>query len=420
MTFYLLQFLVSAALVGVQFYLYLKLRRYFAGNDRFRRLSSALSNVFILFSIPLAITLLYRAIGKGLPSWFLLHVMTAVYLWHFISLVLFALLMAGTILKLPFLTVEWLLGRFERTRPVVSAVRSNDSFRKFDKGRRRAVRQSFAIITGGVALGSAYEIYRPSTFEQSVIRLPIRNLPESFQGFSIGFISDIHSGIFMSEERMHSYAQSTNALGADMIVVGGDFVNLHLEEAYPFREAFKILSAPQGVFGVLGNHDYYTRKVDQVAEEMERTGISLLRNRYLTIGRNGDLIHLAGVDDTANPGTAEGAIRAVAGPVAGPIPKILLCHRPYFFPQATSAGFDLVLSGHTHGGQVVLGTIGRDVLAPARIFSPYVSGLYTEGGSKMYISRGLGTVSIPFRLNCPPEITKIILVREGTVASQAL
>jgi predicted MPP superfamily phosphohydrolase len=407
-------------LFGIQYGLYRKVRRQFFSSDRFRGYGFAIAIPFIVFCAPLTITVLFRAMGKGLPNWFLFDVMYPVYIWQFISLLIVALLLAGKILKAPFLTLEWLLRHFERTRPIVAAVRSNETVRKFDAGRRKVVQQSFAVIAGGAAIGSAFELYRTNTFEQSIIRLPINRLPESFQGFSIGFISDIHSGIFMSAERMRSYADAVNALGADMIIITGDFVNLHMDEVYPLQEAFKGLSAPHGIFGVLGNHDYYTRQVDDVAREVERTGITLLRNRYLTIDRKGESIHLAGIDDTGNPEIAVRGFMHVNGKSSERVPKILLCHRPYFFKEAAAAGFDLVLSGHTHGGQVVLGDIGRDVLAPARLISPYVSGLYAEGSSHMYISRGLGVVSIPIRFNCPPEITKIILERPGTVASQAL
>lgn len=419
MNFFLFQSILTVFLFGIQYIMYRRIRNTMKAGGRSHRYFVVLSSLFLVFNVPWAITVLARAIGWGLPNWYLFNVMYPVYIWHFISLLIVALLLGGKILHIPFLTVEWVMGRFPRTRSIIAAYRANERVKKFDAGRRRVVRQSFAVIAGGATLGSAYELYRSGTFEQSTIRLPIKNLPESFHGFSIGFISDIHSGIFMSGERMRSYADSVNALGADMIVVTGDFVNLHLDEVYPLQEAFRGLSASEGVFGVLGNHDYYTRRVDEVAREIERTGISLLRNRYLTIDRKGDSIHLAGIDDTGNPQVAAQGFSQVYGKQSENTPKILLCHRPYFFKEAAAAGFDLVLSGHTHGGQVVFGDIGRDVLAPARIFSRYVSGLYTEGSSQMYISRGLGTVSIPIRFNCPPEITKIILERPGTVASQA-
>jgi len=419
MKFVYIQAIYTAALFALQYWYYTKLRRDYGETAWFRRFSLVIAALFVLICAPMTVTLFYRAIGKGMPNWYLRDVMYPVYIWHFISLLILVLLLAGKLLKVPFLTAGWLLGRFERTKPVVDAVRSNDAVRRFDAGRRKVVRESFAILAGGAAIGSAYELYRSGSYEQTDIRIPINNLPESFHGFSIAFISDIHAGIFMSAERMNTYASAVNALGADMIIVTGDFVNLHLDEVYPFKEAFKSLSAPQGVFGVLGNHDYYTRQVDEVAREVERTGISLLRNRYLTIDRNGGSIHLAGIDDTGSSDVASQGFAQVRGTPPADVPRVLLCHRPYFFKDAAASGFDLVLSGHTHGGQVVLGAIGRDILAPARLVSPYVSGLYTEGTSKMYVSRGLGVVSIPIRFNCPPEITKITLVRPGTVASQA-
>jgi predicted MPP superfamily phosphohydrolase len=92
-------------------------------------------------------------------------------------------------------------------------------------------------------------------------------------------------------------------------------------------------------------------------------------------------------------------------------PRILLCHRPYFLKQAADQGIDLVLSGHTHGGQVVFGRFGDLTLTPARLASPYVWGPYSLGAAQMFVSRGIGTVGLPMRINCPPEIALIILKR---------
>jgi hypothetical protein len=93
------------------------------------------------------------------------------------------------------------------------------------------------------------------------------------------------------------------------------------------------------------------------------------------------------------------------------IPRVLLCHRPYFLQQAARRKIDLVLSGHTHGGQLVFGRWGETVIAPASLASRYVWGKYRIGNTHMYVSRGIGTVGIPIRINCPPEVTKITLVR---------
>ena len=418
MRFSTIQLLVATLLAGIQFAVYRQVRRQYGSHPRYPQFSPYIKAAFIVFTLPFFVTIVLRMLGQGLPTWFLRDVMYPVYIWHFVSIVLAVLILAGKLLKMPFLSLGWLLGRFARTRPIVEAVTTNRKLNRFNAGRREAVRRSFAIIAGSAAVGATYELYRSSSFEQPVISLQIPNLPESFHGYSIGFISDVHSGIFMSGERMRSYAESVNALGTDIIVVTGDFVNLHLDEVYPLREAFSVLHATDGVYGVLGNHDYYTRRVDEVAAEIEKSGISLLRNRSLELRKRGDSLLLAGVDDTGNAVTAGQAFRKVAAERREGIPSVLLCHRPYFFPDAAATGFDLVLSGHTHGGQVVLGEIGRDILAPARIVSRYVSGLYTEGASQMYINRGLGTVSIPIRFNCPPEITKVVLLRPDAVASQ--
>jgi len=410
MRFYFIQILLSVLLLGIQFYLFWAFRLFSREHGRFGRALAPVTVAFILFNAPIIIGPLLRAFGVGVPAWFTLHVMPPVYIWHFISIFLCALLLVGKILKIPFLTAGWILSRFERTRPIVQAVTSNGKFQNFDVRRRQAVRQTLTVLTGGLALGSAYEVYKKDAFERTDIRIPIKGLPESFHNFSIGFISDIHSGIFMSGERMRSYADAVNDLGADMIVVTGDFVNSQLDEAYPLREAFSVLSAEHGVYGVLGNHDFFSRKIEDVVREIEKGGISILRNRNLTLSRKGDSLNLAGVDDTGSNETAARYMNMVAGKGISQAPRILLCHRPYFFREAADAGFDLTLSGHTHGGQVVLGGMGKDVLAPARLVSPYVAGLYTEGDAQMYISRGIGTVGVPFRFNCPPEITKIVLV----------
>jgi predicted MPP superfamily phosphohydrolase len=411
MRFSLIQILLSLVLLAIQALLFRRFLLFSAKNDRFRRIRPVVGAIFGLFNLPLVIGLLLRVFRTGVPAWVSVHLLPPVYLWHFISVVLFLILLVGALLKLPFVTTGWILGRFESTARWLGSIRARIPTKEFDSRRRQAIRQSLTIVTGGIALGSAYEVYREDTFDTTGISIPVKNLPESFHGFTIGFISDVHSGIFMSGERMRSYAEAVNGLGADMIVVTGDFVNSQLEETYPFSEAFNILSARYGVFGVLGNHDFYTRRVDDVAAEVERGGIELLRNRWITIGKGGDRLLLSGVDDTGSRERAARLFGAVSGGREEPGTRILLCHRPYFFPEAAATGFNLILSGHTHGGQVVLGELGKDVLAPARLVSPYVAGLYSEGDSKMYVSRGIGTVGVPFRFNCPPEVTKITLER---------
>jgi predicted MPP superfamily phosphohydrolase len=217
----------------------------------------------------------------------------------------------------------------------------------------------------------------------------------------------------MQRDQMEQYAKMVNGLKADMIAVTGDFVNSSVQEVYPFATAFSLLHAQDGVYGVLGNHDYYTRQVETVAKEVSDCGIRLLRNEHLVIERNGHGVCLVGVDDVGTRKRAGNYFDQALLDSKSGMTRILLCHRPYFFDEAKARDIDLTLSGHTHGGQIVFVRLGNDIIAPARIASPYVAGLYSQGRSHMYVSRGVGTVGVPIRINCPPEITKIVLKRSG-------
>jgi hypothetical protein len=146
-----------------------------------------------------------------------------------------------------------------------------------------------------------------------------------------------------------------------------------------------------------------------VAREVNDCGVRLLVDDKTIIEKNGARFYLIGVDDIGRESSPETKIRTALGSVGSSLPRILLCHRPYFLPEASTLGIDLVLSGHTHGGQVVFGRLGDTVIAPASLVSKYVWGKYREGNSQMYVSRGIGTVGIPMRINCPPELTRIVL-----------
>jgi predicted MPP superfamily phosphohydrolase len=267
------------------------------------------------------------------------------------------------------------------------------------------------VLAGAAFAGSALGALGKDRYDITEISIPIAGLPDRLQGFTIALASDIHSSVFMTLPTMRNYVSLLNGMGADCIVVTGDFVNSMVEEVYPFAEAFSELRAPLGVYGVLGNHDYYTRNVDAVARAVNDAGIRLLVNERVSLQKENETLHLAGVDDTgSHERAAQWFDKASRGAGEG-APKILLCHRPYYFEEAARRKFDLTLSGHTHGGQIVFARIGNDIIAPARMASPYVAGLYSIGRSRMYVSRGIGTVGIPVRINCPPEITKITLVK---------
>jgi hypothetical protein len=242
---------------------------------------------------------------------------------------------------------------------------------------------------------------------EATIRIP--GLPPELSGFSIVLMSDIHSSLYMTRREMAEFVSLANGMRGDLVVVTGDFVNNQVDQAYPFAEAFSELKAPHGVYGVMGNHDFYTEDPDRVARVIDDCGVKLLRNDRVIVEKDGARFSLIGVDDVGRNERGTIKLREAAGPSGDPTTKVLLCHRPYYLAQAAAENIDLVLSGHTHGGQVVFGSFGGITFAPAALASPYVWGKYSLGKTQMYVSRGIGTVGVPVRFNCPPEITRILL-----------
>jgi len=186
-------------------------------------------------------------------------------------------------------------------------------------------------------------------------------------------------------------------------------VNSTLEEIYPFADAFDKLKAPYGAYGVLGNHDFYTREEATITRIVNEAGIRMLRDEFVVLEKNGSKICLIGVDDVGNARDAEEHLRKALKHAPPDVPRVLAAHRPYYVRQAAGQGVDLVLSGHTHGGQLVFGRIGNRAFTPAALVSPYVWGYYSINATQMYVSRGIGTVAVPVRINCPPELTRIVL-----------
>jgi len=242
-------------------------------------------------------------------------------------------------------------------------------------------------------------------------------LPRAFEGFRIAQLSDFHIGPFMTQEQLRRFAAIANAMKPDLTVVTGDFVTWDPATQRAVVEALSGLTAPFGVFGCLGNHDAWAGVQDSITRLFLQAGIRILRHQRVSIAAQGDSLNLIGVDyasrlpmGPSNAGLVKEYLEGAGGLIDGDRINILLSHNPNTFDRAAELGIDLSLAGHTHGGQAALEFISPE-LAPSRLVTPYVSGLFQRPGGQLYVNRGLGTVGPPIRIGAPPEITLFELKR---------
>ncbi len=235
-------------------------------------------------------------------------------------------------------------------------------------------------------------------------RIWLDALPEAFSGLRVVQISDIHHGWFLSQEWLAQAVQQANRLHADIVVLTGDFVTYSRANIEPAAEILSRLRARYGVFAVLGNHDFRVG-ADAITMALRRQRIQVLRNQHITVQFGGASLYLAGVDDYGYGADVRRAVRGIPRDAA----IVLLAHNPRIISLASRHGVSLVLSGHTHGGQVnlpLLGTVyGR---SPERL--RYKIGWDRLGTTQIYVSRGIGTIVLPWRLRCPAEITHLELL----------
>ncbi len=244
---------------------------------------------------------------------------------------------------------------------------------------------------------------RPRLVEVSV---PLANLPAALEGFTIAQLTDIHVGPTIRRGFVERIVRRTNALGADVIAVTGDVVDGTVAELASHTAPLGHLAARHGVYFVTGNHEYYSHERAWTSE-MQRLGLIALKNEHVVLRRGSASLVLAGIDDIGAP-RFDPAQRSDPGEALRGAPreavKVLLAHQPSSAPQAARAGFDLQISGHTHGRQFWPWNF------LVRYFQPFTAGLHRMGTLWVYVSRGTGYWGPPNRLGVPGEITRIRLV----------
>jgi uncharacterized protein len=273
---------------------------------------------------------------------------------------------------------------------------------------RRAVLKGLLGGAAGVVAGPATYGFLYARRELVVMRatVPVAGLPAPLAGLRLGLVTDVHRSRWVSTEDVAHAASLLMAEQPDLIVLGGDYVTWG-DRAYvgPAAEGLSGLRAPHGVFGVLGNHD----DDHDMPAALSRHGVEMLKDARTTITVRGTRVDLVGIRFWTKRADH---IAAVAGP-QGQRLSMLLAHDPRRLTEAAELGIPLVLSGHTHGGQVVLPLLGA---VAARKF-PVIAGLGRRHRTTMFVSRGVGTVYVPVRLNCPPEVAVLTLSPAGDEAA---
>ena len=281
----------------------------------------------------------------------------------------------------------------------------NKSKNEKNPSRRDVLRLIAGAVSGSVLSVLYVTQIEPDMVEITQPELYLPRLHPAFDGYRIVQLSDIHMGSGTNRQRMESAVTRVNQLQADAIVFTGDFVTREIE---PFvddlRDTLRELKAKDGVFTVPGNHDYWTN-INMIRRIWQDAGVIDLSNRHHTLQRGDAIMHLAGVDDyVVHLADVDKVVREMPSEGAA----VLLAHEPDYADISAKTGrFDLQLSGHSHGGQVVIPGIGAPVLP--RYGRKYYSGLYQVEGMWQYTNRGLGTIHPRVRFNCRPEITLMTL-----------
>lgn len=406
MMFRLIAILIILAL---QLFLYLRLRKFVAEKPGLPlRTQSVALGLFLFFNIPVPLILSYFWSLTHLPSW-VMTILMPFFIWHIATFFIALALGSLSLLQLPFTLIFKTAMLHPQIRTKVNLMKESPRFQSFDASRRSFLEKGVIGLSAYSFVGATAGAVSSGDFEITHRTITIPGLPEEFKGFTIGMMSDIHSSIFMNKEDMSAYVKEMNGLNTDMIVVTGDFVNSKTEEVYPFTEAFSELKAAHGVYGCLGNHDFFTKDVELVAKKVDECGVKLLRNDAVKIQKGSSFFNLLGVDDIGRNMQPDDYFQKALAFAKNDQPKILLCHKPYYFQQAKDLGIALTLSGHTHGGQIVFGTVERTPISLAALASKYVSGHYMLGDSNLYVNNGIGYTGIPVRVNCPAELTVLTL-----------
>jgi hypothetical protein len=391
-------------IIALQLYAYLGLRAsLFSGSGIFQ-LTSILSAVLIVAGLVMMMTGMRQPEGTGL-------------LQNLLFGMAFSLIMANLLMTAIFFTEDILRGFLWLFQSAVHF--------------RPAQMISRSFVAGTLALGIAFLTFVLVNYGVWFGRYQFRvhhqliqseKLPESFDGFTIAHISDLHLGTFDQQQRVQKGFDLLMQQKPDLILFSGDMVNNRAEEAVPYVEMLAGLKAPYGKFSVMGNHDYgdyvdwktpdeKNQNVQFLRDIQHEMGFRQMKNEHLALARGGDTIYLAGVENWGKPPFPQhGDLQKALDGLTSNDFVVLLSHDPsHWREQVVDSGkADLTLSGHTHGMQFGI-ELGQFKWSPVKYRYPEWAGLFSEGNKHLYVNRGFGSIGYPGRVGIWPEITLIEL-----------
>ena len=374
----------SVLIGGWHYYLWTRLVRDTALGPPWRTVGTV---VLVVLAVMMPVSM---ALGRSLSPAVARPLMLVVFSWMGLAFLLFFLLLVGDVGRLALSVIERLRG-----------MDVPDDARRTTLAR--IVASAAALIGVGAGATGVLAAFDPRLER---LKVPLARLPASLAGLRIVQVSDIHVGATVQRAFIERMVDRVNALDPDIIAITGDLVDGSVDDLGEFVAPLGRLRARHGVYFVTGNHEYYSGAPAWVAH-LTSLGVRVLRNERVRVGDERGWLDLGGVDDFNARGLAPGHGQDIAAASAGrdtSVPFVLLAHQPRSVFEAARHGVDLMLSGHTHGGQLIPWNLF------VRLQQPFVAGLGRHEDTLVYVNRGTGFWGPPMRVGVPGEITEITLV----------
>ena len=347
-------------------------------------------------------------------------VFEAVFWWWFVgSMLAFALVVAFGTVERTTRVAAWACRKARQSTKGRVAAASSSVADPVSPGRRHFLEQTAVLISATPFVAAGYGLVH-SRLDVEVVRprIPLARLPKAFDGFRIAQLSDIHISPFTTADYIHRCVSITNELKPDLIALTGDYIAWDTGQQGEVVRTLAGLRAPFGVFGCLGNHEEESGTEESITGLFMAQGIHILRQARAPIVLGGETLNLIGIDEPHGRTEAEWRrdvhrkLQQIKELMMPETVNILLSHGdfPHMFDRVAELGIDLMLAGHTHGGQLSLDFVHRGLNLSHLIYD-YNSGWYAKNGAQLYVNRGIGTTGFPIRLGARPEISVFELSR---------